>query len=114
MQDWRNPDADDPKGLIRESYRIDRITEGECRSILIDWALSLPSGQDEIAALTRLRARHGPPDPAHPMNRLIDAALAAPADHASGARLQGRKGGRAARLNRASGSQPDLEAPGEG
>jgi hypothetical protein len=34
----------DPKGLIRESYRIEGITAGECRSILVDWALSLPGG----------------------------------------------------------------------
>ena len=32
----------DPKGLVRESYRIDGITLGECRSIFVDWALSLP------------------------------------------------------------------------
>ena len=36
----------DPKGLIREAYRIDGITAGECRSIFLDWALSLPDGQD--------------------------------------------------------------------
>ena len=32
----------DPKGLVRESYRIEGITLGECRSIFVDWALSLP------------------------------------------------------------------------
>ena len=30
------PDPDDPKGLIRESFRIDGITESECRSILME------------------------------------------------------------------------------
>ena len=34
----------DPKGLIREAYRIEGITLGECRSIFLDWALSLPDG----------------------------------------------------------------------
>ena len=33
----------DPKGLIRESYRIEGITPGECRSVFMDWALSLPN-----------------------------------------------------------------------
>jgi hypothetical protein len=28
----------DPKGLVRESYRIEGITLGECRSIFVDWA----------------------------------------------------------------------------
>ena len=31
----------DPKGLVRESYRIEGITPGECRSIFMDWALSM-------------------------------------------------------------------------
>ena len=34
-------EADDPKGLIREAYRIDGIGAGECRSIFMDWALSI-------------------------------------------------------------------------
>ena len=32
----------DPKGLIREAYRIEGITAAQCRSIFLDWALSLP------------------------------------------------------------------------
>ena len=42
----RERDPLDPKGLIRESYRIEGITEGECRSVFLDWALSLPEGQE--------------------------------------------------------------------
>ena len=38
--------ADDPKGLIREAYSIDGITKAECRSIFLDWALSLPLEND--------------------------------------------------------------------
>ena len=41
----------DPKGLVRESYRIDGITPGECRSIFVDWALSLPVGRSTPDAL---------------------------------------------------------------
>jgi hypothetical protein len=37
--DFASSDVD-PKGLIRESYAIEGITPQECRSILIDWALS--------------------------------------------------------------------------
>ena len=40
----------DPKGLVRESYNIDGITLGECRSIFLDWALSLILGQDVAEA----------------------------------------------------------------
>lgn len=85
----RDPvDLDDPKGLVRESYRIEGISEGECRSILVDWALSLPVGADTSAVAARLAERPG--IEGHPMTALLRAATAlAPA---------GRRGGRAARV----------------
>lgn len=68
----------DPKGLIRESYRIDGITDAECRSILIDWALSLPDGQDQNAALADQLARNAPQNPDHPMTVLLREGLDSP------------------------------------
>ena len=47
-------DPDDPKGLIRESYRMEGIGSAECRSIFLDWALSLPEGHDNAAAITQV------------------------------------------------------------
>ena len=41
----------DPKGLVRESYRIEGITPGECRSIFMDWALSIPVGRSVADAV---------------------------------------------------------------
>jgi len=41
----------DRKGLVRESYRMDGITLGECQSIFIDWALSVPVDVDTAEAL---------------------------------------------------------------
>ena len=66
----RETDMIDPKGLIRESFRIAGISDGECRSILVDWALSLPPGTAPAAAMAALLDRHAP-DPAHPMARLL-------------------------------------------
>lgn len=86
--------AADPKGLIRESYAIDGITAEECRSILIDWALSLPLGGDTRAASQVLLAHYGAGQGAHPMTQLLTQALP------SGARPMrrgGRRGGRAGR-----------------
>jgi hypothetical protein len=80
----------DPKGLIRESYRIEGITDGECRSIFMDWALSLPLDVDTRAPLLHLLATYGQ-DSAHPMTAVLKAALTAP-DQPK------RRGGRAARL----------------
>ncbi|MBN2761001.1 MAG: hypothetical protein JXQ79_10900 [Rhodobacteraceae bacterium] len=61
----------DPKGLIRESYRIEGISDAECRSILIDWALSLPDGLDQKTALTEQLALHEAQNPDHPMTALL-------------------------------------------
>ncbi len=72
MSDAATPDtSQDPKGLIREAYRIDGITPSQCRSIFLDWALSLPAGQDSDAALTALLARHGTDAPDHPMSDVL-------------------------------------------
>ena len=52
-------DFHDPKGLVREAYMIEGITLPECRSILLDWALSLPLGADPRPLAAALLARHG-------------------------------------------------------
>ena len=81
----------DPKGLVRESYRIDGITLEECRSIFIDWALSLPVTADVPDAIRTLLADYGSADPDHPMGQVLrDGLTAAPEAR--------RRGGRAARV----------------
>lgn len=61
----------DPKGLIREAYRIDGIGPGECRSIFLDWALSHAEAPDTKSAIVALIERHGPADPDHPMTAVL-------------------------------------------
>lgn len=63
--------ADDPKGLIREAYSIDGITKAECRSIFLDWALSLPLEKDTGITLKALLGAYEPAHPGHPMNDVI-------------------------------------------
>jgi hypothetical protein len=88
--DARPKDDFDPKDLIFEAYRIEGITIEECRSILIDWALSLED-QDIKTALRSLLARHADAPDDHPMTTVLRDGLAqAPAAK--------RRGGRAARL----------------
>ena len=65
----------DPKGLIRESYRIEGITAGECRSVFMDWALSLPAGADTAEPLRVLIATYGLAEPGHPMSAILSEAL---------------------------------------
>lgn len=80
----------DPKGLIRESFRIEGITAEECRSIFLDWALSLPGDADQRVALVAL-CETAPAG--HPMSEILTAAR----DHQPLV-SRGRRGGRAARL----------------
>ena len=64
-------DINDPKGLIYEAYRIEGITAAECRSIFLDWALSLPDGRDPILVLPQLIAAYGADQPDHPMTHVL-------------------------------------------
>lgn len=82
----------DPKGLIRESYQIDGITAGECRSVFMDWALSLPVGAGFKDALDVLITRYAETEPNHPMSVVMREGMAAPEAEAR------RKGGRAGRV----------------
>lgn len=88
----RARDSDDPKGLIREAYRIDGITPAECRSIFLDWAMSLPDPEQARPMIRSLLARYAPGAEDHPMTQTLRAGLA----DAGPAR---RRGGRAGRFS---------------
>lgn len=81
----------DPKGLVRESFRIDGITPEECRSIFLDWALSLPPGAEAGAAARGLLAAYAPGNTGHPMLAVLAEGAAA------GAEKPVRRGGSRAR-----------------
>lgn len=81
----------DPKGLIRESYAIEGITLAECRSIFIDWALSIAAGVSVDDALRAVIAQYATARPDHPMSLVLHDGLTAPEPPR-------RKGGRAARV----------------
>lgn len=89
--DWTDAD---PKGLIRESYAIEGITAGECRSIFLDWALSLPVAADIPLAAAALIAHYAAGLPDHPMSGVLQEGLQLPD-------LPRRRGGRAARVGTA-------------
>ncbi|MEM9582027.1 MAG: hypothetical protein AAGA08_02835 [Pseudomonadota bacterium] len=61
----------DPKGLIREAYRIDGITAGECRTIFLDWALSVPMGQEMTGHIDNLLLQYAGMHPDHPMTGVL-------------------------------------------
>ena len=81
----------DPKGLVRESYRIEGITPGECRSILVDWALSLPLDAPMKDAIRTVMAEYALGAPEHPMSAVLKDGLMTPD-------APKRRGGRAARV----------------
>lgn len=87
-------DLHDTKALIREAYRIDGITEAECRTIFLDWVLGLPDGQDVGRAVQAVLARHHDAPAGHPMTQVLQQSLQTTA-------TPQRRGGRDARLRAA-------------
>ena len=59
-------DHNDPKALIRESFNIEGIKIEECRSIFLDWALSLPNDTDARKIIPLLIEQYGDKQE-HPM-----------------------------------------------
>jgi hypothetical protein len=76
--------------LIKESYLIEGISEPECRSIFLDWALKLPDGIDQQEAIKALLEVYGE-QTGHPMTNVLNAGLDRPTH-------MGRRGGRRARV----------------
>ncbi len=70
-------DLHDPKGLIFEAFRIEGITKPECRTIFLDWALSLPVDRDTAPDLQVLIDRYGADHPDHPMTEVMTEGLSA-------------------------------------
>jgi len=83
-------DGTDPKALIAESYRMEGITQPECRSIFLDWALSVDAAGGHLALIEALLARHAGTHPDHPMTAVLREGLGRQA-------RSGRRGGAASR-----------------
>lgn len=79
-------DANDPKGLIYEAYRIEGIEKSECRTIFLDWALSLPVELNTATVLKALMATYEDQHPDHPMTEVLR-------EGASGMATPRRRGG---------------------
>lgn len=88
---WTDKELD-PKGVIRESYRIEGISEPECRSIFFDWAMGVPDGVAAQAMITALLEQYAGAAPDHPMTSVLRAGL----ETAPKAK---RRGGRGARIS---------------
>ena len=61
----------DPKGLLQDAYSIEGIGDSQCRSIFLDWALSLPEGLDQKQALATLHAAYAAQEADHPMTQVL-------------------------------------------
>ncbi|MGI9389043.1 MAG: hypothetical protein ACR2O1_03215 [Boseongicola sp.] len=92
----RHDDTADPRGLIHESYRIDGISESECRSIFLDWAIGVPIGEDSAGYLQKLFGQYRVQHPDHPMTNVLREALSEP-------ERRGRRGGAGGRRSTSSG-----------
>ncbi len=77
MQKTKHPS--DPRGLIYEAYRIAGITDAECRSIFLDWALGLPDDDDQKEHVVAMLTAYSLGAVKHPMTKILRAALTNPA-----------------------------------
>ena len=68
-------DKFDPKGLIFEAFQIEGITDAECRTIFLDWALSLPAEMDQNETIKTLVQMYTTQSPDHPMNVVLNEGL---------------------------------------
>ncbi len=64
----------DPKGLMREAYTMEGLTSEECRSIFLDWALSLPAEIDPKVMIGAVLAKYGEAAD-HPMTAVLRAGM---------------------------------------
>jgi hypothetical protein len=64
-------DPRDPKGLIQDAYAIEGIGDSQCRSIFLDWALSLPAEYDSRDAIEHYLQTYGATAPDHPMTEVL-------------------------------------------
>jgi len=81
----------DRKNLLRDTYAIDGISAPECRSIFLDWALSLPQDATPTDAIRLALSLYEADHPDHPMTQTLQAGL-------QQAGAPKRRGGRAARV----------------
>ncbi|SMR71756.1 hypothetical protein SAMN04488030_1090 [Aliiroseovarius halocynthiae] len=81
--------AIDQRGLIRDSYVIEGISAGECRSIFLDWALFEDHDMPQADRIKALLDHYGATAPDHPMTDVLTAALETPT---APKRRGGRKG----------------------
>lgn len=86
----RPKDPIDPRGLMQDAYQIDGISEPECRSIFLDWAIGVPVGEDMAGMIQILLGRHADA-PDHPMTKVLREGLDRPP-------RAGRRGGRKSRV----------------
>lgn len=68
-------DARDPRGLIKDAYRIDGISAAECRTIFLDWALGVSGQLDTKSEVQALLVQYADEPVDHPMTQTLIAAL---------------------------------------
>ena len=81
----------DPAGLFFEAFRIEGVSERDCRTIFFDWALGVPEGADIAALVRELHELYADRYPGHPMVSVLAEGLATPV---TASKRRDRRGGR--------------------
>lgn len=62
----------DPRGLILEAFNIEDLSEKDCRTIFLDWALGVPAEFDVAQVMSELAEYYAELNPEHPMSMLLN------------------------------------------
>ena len=82
----------DPRGLLFEAYRIDGITDPDCKTIFLDWLLGLGRDINVHSAIKAALDEYQESNPKHPMTLVLIEGLEVDK------RVKVRRGGRIGRL----------------
>ena len=67
--------SSDPRGLIFEAYNLVTVSEAECRSIFLDWALGLEPKYDALEEIKTYLDYYEAIYSNHPMNEVLHEGL---------------------------------------
>lgn len=65
------PHSADPKGLIKEAYNIEGISEKDCRSIFFDWTFGTEEDKNMTDLVKSLHQYYSEKYPSHPMTKVL-------------------------------------------
>ncbi len=80
MQERSNKEVEvaDPRGLFRDGFAMENLSDSECRTIFLEWAMTLRDDVDMVHSLGVLHAHYQSEYSEHYLFKLITEGLQGP------------------------------------